>query len=931
MSKLKYIIFFLTLLFSWEEVFSQEKDLGFILDSLELNSKADVYHAPFYDIDKKETVSTISTITGDELSNSSFLNLSDALQGKLSGLQLMSTTGEPGTNASYLSIRGKSSTTDYAPLVLVDGIARDWVDLNPEEIESITVLKDMTAKAIYGLNAANGVVLITTKRGISNKLKITVGYEQGIKTPTTKPEFLAADEYASLYNTARSNDGLAPHYTDDEIKAYRNGTDPILYPNNDYYGYAMKNDVTYRKGYLNFIGGSKKSNYFVHLGYVGQDGLENVGTTSSYDRINIRTNLGMKLTDVITGVVDVSGRVELYNTPNLSSGDYFNLLSTTRPNEYPIFIHKGGSRETDILGGSLHQPKNIYGELNYTGYDKNVDRSIQTRFGFDLDFNEHIMGLSADVYVAVDGSNTFEYGKDEGYNSYMPLAKTDDGYDLFQVKQGAKTDDQVRKTNSDYFSNTFYGNINYDRTFREKHKLSVNALGYRQTVSTSTQFYFIKTLHAGLNANYTFKNKYVLEGSSVWVGTNKLAKDKRVANSSAVGAGWIISNEGFLEENKILTHLKIKGSAGLMAYDPTIWTYMHLQRYGDGGVLVLGENNSVSRNTLIAHREENMELSYEQALELNLGIEVELFDALALEVNYFDNARKDMITNYAAVYPDYYGNDGAYFNNNSTLSEGIEGAISYNKTFGDIRLNIGANLMYQQTKWEDVLQMENLPEGMNQENRPIDGMYGYRNQGLFQSDNLARFSPSQTFGTVGAGDIRYQDINGDGVINNDDQEYIGNTSPTLSYGIQFGISYKNVNLFVAGAGFAGHYRYNDSKYYQMSGLDNYSEVARNSWTPELGADATYPALTTTKGENNYVTSDFWLEKADFFRIKNVEVGYTLPRKESRKFESKFFIRANNLFEVSAAENKNVDPERPNSGITEFPIMRSYTMGINLNI
>lgn len=936
MSIKKYILFPVCLMFGLMEAQAQipESDFKAKADSIQKATEAKVYRTSFKAVDKKHAVRTMSTITGEELTSYADMNISNALQGRLLGLQVIHNASTPGSGSASITVRGKSRDSNNDPLILVDGIERDWISLNAEEIETITVMKDMTAKVLYGLKATNGVILIQTKRGVRNSFKVSAGYEQGIKTPTSSPEYLSADEYATYYNQARVNDGLAPLYTEEQIQTYKNGTDPILFPNVDFHDYALNKQTDFKRAYVNFLGGSQKSAYFVHLGYANEGGMEKFGNKTSYDRINVRANLDLDLADWVTVKADLSGRVEFRDSPNMTSSEFFTLLSTTRPNEYPVFIEETGDRESNILGGSLFKTRNVYGEMMYAGYDQRVDRNIRTRFGFDFNLNNYVQGLKAGVYASLDGNSRFEYGKNEGYSTYVPLSMLDDGYDLLQVQQGVKSDDQVRKANSDFLSTTFYAHINYNRVFAEKHKVGLTAIGYRQTTSTSNSTQYGKTLHTGLSADYIFDGRYILEASAVLAGTNKFAEAERLAPSSAIGLGWIASNESFLKGNEIVTFLKLKGSWGVMAYDPAYWTYPHLQRFSENGTANFGDSNGNKFPAWSPSRDSNEDLGYERAYEFNLGTEFTLFKQLSFEVNYFNNARRNMHTNYGNIYPDYYGYDGAFFNNNTVLSTGLEVAVNYHKSFGDLRLDVGANLMHQKATWDKMRQVDGIIEGLNREGLPVDGIYGYRNNGLFGSVADIEGSPKQYTGNVRAGDIKYQDLNQDGKVDMDDREYLGNSTPTLSYGVQINATYKNFNLFIAGAGLAGHYRNNNSSYYQLNGRDKYSELAKDSWTPETAGTAKYPALSTAQAENNFVTSDFWLEKAGFFRLKNIELGYTLPETLVQKMggvQSKVFLRGSNLFEITASENKNLDPERPNTGITNYPIMRSFTMGVSINL
>ncbi|MBB3696882.1 SusC/RagA family TonB-linked outer membrane protein [Flammeovirga yaeyamensis] len=884
----------------------------------------------FRKVSKDRFVGVANGIHGDDLSTSNEMNLSNTLQGRILGLQVTTNANTPGGGGASIYVRGKDRNDSNSPLFLVDGIDRPWQDLNPEEIDQVVVLRDATAKILYGSRAANGVVLITTKRGnASTGLHISGGFEFGMKTPTSTPEFLGADEYAQYYNQARLNDGLPTYYSDQQINAYRNGSDPLLNPNNDYRSFALKESATYQKGYLNFQGGTQKTKFFAHLGYTGDGGLEALGYQTTYERFNMRANVDIELSKWATLKTDVAGRAEFRNKPAISTADFYTDLSATRANEYPIFIQEGTNRENTILGGSLNHPKNIYGELNYGGYDIQNDKNIQTRMGFEFDFDDYVKGLSADVYASMDYNSMFRYGKNEGYNSYAVVMPQGDDYKYQLVNSGLKSDDQVRKASSDYYSNAFYGSINYDRTFNEIHQLLVTGVGYVQSTSDSQSFQVHKHLHSGLTANYMLNNKYVVEGSSVIVASNTLQNHNQSMWTYAGGLGWIVSNENFLKNNDVLTYLKLKGSAGVLAHNNSLNYYSEILRYGESGDARFGPTNNNRYPVWVPQAYGNEDLEYEKSVELNLGTELALFRNIYMEANVFRNARKDMPVYMNDFYPDYMGGNQMMMNYNSTLSNGLEVMVSYMKQLGHWHLGVSGNFMYQQTKWDEVLEFKYDENYLSQKGMPIGNIYGYRNLGFFQNAQDVESSTHQTFGPLRPGDIKYRDLNNDGVIDEDDKEFLGTTDPTMTFGIQLNIGYKNFNLFVHGTGLAGHYLNNSSMYYQFDGLMNYSEIARGAWTEATANEATYPALTTGQSTNNFQNSDFWLERGNFFRIKSVELSYTMPKKIVKKMagiESTFTLRGNNLFEFTSIKNKNLDPERPNTGVTNFPIMRSVTLG-----
>lgn len=891
-------------------------------------------------ISKRSTTGSVSGIQGKKLESYSDLAFSNALQGRLAGLTVSSNPGSPGNNGASFFVRGLSRGSADGALVIVDGIERPINDLIPEEIEKIEVLKDPSSKLLYGPRAANGIISVTTKRGKANTRVIKVNAEYGTMMPTRLPEYLNAYEYATLYNEARGNDGLAPRYSAADLAGYQisAGENDQRYPDADYYDYFLNDAAPFTRANLEFSGGDELTQYALVVGYTGTKGLETI-SPSMNDRFNVRGNIDLEITPSLSAFVGLAGIIHATNSSDINSGAFFSGLSSHRPNEYPFIIDSEelatASEEVGVsfvppLGGSLLRPDNLYGRLMYGGSQQGQDFTGQGNFGLDLKLDKIATGLAAKAYFSFDNYQSFSRGISEDPITYgQRWFQTVDARDTvayYALRKRSIQANQTRRGHRIARSMGWVGNLNYNASFAD-HGISANVSYFYYRNEASGQIQDVENTNLSARAAYSFRNKYYIEGSLAYMGSNRFAPEQRHLLSPAGGVAWILSEENFLKDNGLIDFLKVKGNFGIIGYDRATDFYLFENRWYHNGNVQFDEQNknSIPRSSLELLG--NPDLTWEKSRELNVGIEALAFNQrLEFGVDYFDQLRYDIILRPGTHYTALHGTLFPYTNYGETSNKGVDGFIRWHQAMGDFQLAIGGNFVYSKNevlKTNEVLYPE---EYLWQSGRSSDALFAFVADGLFTDQAQVDSHPFQTLGPYGVGDIRYQDLNADDLIDSRDKQMIGNTFPRTTLGVDLNLRYKGFGLFALFTSELGVDRMLNNRYYWNNGEDKYSVMTRDRWHAANNPDGTYPRLTTFNGVNNFTGSTFWMEDGSFVRLKNVEVSYTLDKLGAVAKRCKFFVRGTNLLVVSGI--KDLDPEVPNGGLTDYPVLRTMTGGVS---
>lgn len=845
-------------------------------------------------------------------------------------------------------------------LVVVDGIPRSAGSLNLQEIDQISVLRGISARLLYGAQADRGVILVKTKRGKAFKRTMNVTAETGILDPISFPNYLGAADYMTLYNEALSNDGRDPLYTQVQIDNTRSGTDRILFPDEDFYNSTyLKDRSSFQKLIMESSGGNQAAQYYVNLGWNRIGTLLNLGegADENTDRINLRGNVDYQLNEWLSMSLDGIALIDITRGPRFSNfdgnpnttDDFWSISTGIRPNAFPTLIPSnrledsgllpsavlvGGDR---VLGGSADaqfSEVNLYGELTRNGFQVNTNRVVQINTGLDFDLGGIAAGLTAKAFLSFDFINTFIRQQENAYAIYQPVTTVDTAgnavvaYNKIGVDE--KRDDQSISNNNIGFNRRLglYGILDYDRQFDNDNHLKITGVAYRDQFEELGILQTQKNLHFGLRGNYMIRGKYIFEATGTYAGSPRFTDDQQFAFSPAVGLGWVLSEESFLENSSLFTYLKMTASWGILNTDQGIESYYlyrtSFEEPGNFGDRVYNYNNEVSSNNALNIVTGNPNIGWIKRREINLGLEAMLGRSLWLEANYFNTESYDQITKLTATYPSVLGgSDFTPFENFEAYSDqGIELGIKLYKMKGNFRYSIGGNFVYAEPTASEVNEPDALLRYRKRAGQVSDGYFAYVADGFFRDQADIDNHALQTFGAVQPGDIKYKDLNGDGVINENDQQLIGNSRPRFQYGLNLRLGYGGFDLFVQGVGQTGQERYFNDPYYWVFGNRKYSEVVLGRWTPETAGTATYPRLSSTSNSNNFRNSTFWLYEDNWFNLRRVQLTYAFPLSVNGIKKVSVYVRGANLLTLSEIREKR----ELNIGST--PQTRSFALGLN---
>lgn len=905
-----------------------------IVDSQEEALRARKVKVPFGELANERVVGSISTITQSEITTAD-LDVNSALIGRTPSLNVRKFSSQPGNDNTGLLVRGfhtivlnKNSNNEINasqnPMIVIDGIAnRTLESLNFYEIESITVLKDVTAKALYGAQAANGVILVTTKRGQEGVKAATFSAEAGFRRPTHIPDFVDGFEYATLYNEALANDGAERLFTRrDRIGLLSAGINDTL-PSVDFYDRYLKNFTSFQRLYGTYTNSDNNFTYFLSAGVVAENGLEAIGQQTEYRRFNIRGNLDFKASEVFSFRLDIASRLDFTNSNRLTysnwagNSSFFTTMSTQRPTDYPIFIAPGR------LGGSEDVSTNIEGELTQAGFVKDELRTSQLRTSAIIDFAPlGVEGLKLDNSVAVDAISSLRFGKEEEYARF-----DSDGN---QLGLDNPTSDQTVNSSDLSRIYAFTSTLTYDKVIGRSDFSVLSNFMYQER-ERGGLVQPTKNMNWGTRINYMLDSKYVIEANVSYMGTNILEKGNRFRAFPSAGIAWIASNEKFLENVSAVSFLKLRASYGQIGFDANLPFFAFRSGFGQIGSTQFGLDQSPQNEP--AHHistNGNPAIDYEVSTELNIGISARLFKNLSLEIDLFNEDRTDIPMFVNTVIPSYVGELTIPLQNFGEVNnQGFEVELGYLGEFGQVAYRVGGFLAYTKATFERTGDLE--PEDyLNRDGQPLDRILGYQANGFFTDDSQVNGS-NRLDQNVTAGDLRYTDVNGDGFLNANDRYVIGNSLPRTTFGFNFNVSYQDFSLFVLTQGSAGFNRVRGGwTSYTGRGNQKFAANARNSWTPD-NQNASHPRLTSLNTNHSYVNSTFWLTDDYFFTFRNVELRYSLPLAVRDRLGSpadfSVFLRGTDLLSISNDMDFNSD--NPTAGLTNGFLMKTASIGITV--
>ena len=903
-------------------------------------------------------------------------SLTTTLAGRLAGVVAVQRTGEPGKDAADIWIRGISTPNTSSPLVLVDGVERSFNDIDPEDIESLTTLKDASATAVYGVRGANGVILIKTKPGKVGKPTVSADYYESFTRFTKMVDLADGITYMNAANEAMRNDGIATKYTEDQIRNTIAGKDPYLYPNVDWLKEIFNDWGHNRRVNVNVRGGSEKVAYYASVSYFNETGMtvtdKNIDTYDSkmkYSRYNFTTNLNIDVTPTTKVEIGAQGYLGEGNYPAISSADLYNAAMSISPVEYPKMFFVNG--EAFVPGTSTNNNfNNPYSQATRRGYDNLTKNQIYSNLRVTQDLDMLTKGLKLTAMYAFDVYNEIHVHQDRAESTYNFL-DTSVPYDmngqpiLQRIYEGSNVLSYKQETSGN--KKTYLeASLNYDRTFNDDHRVRALFLFNQQ----SKLLYPKGTLEDAIpyrmmgiagRATYSWKDRYFAEFNIGYNGAENFSPKHRFGTFPAFGVGWVVSNEKFWQPlSKAVSFLKIRytdGKVGNSEVSDRRFMYLdQMKENGDYGYK-FGPNGT----KWSGYETVNMavDLIWEESRKQDLGIDLKLFnDDLSIVFDLFKERRENILLKREHSIPSFLGyNTSAPYGNIGIIeNKGFDGTIEYNKRINkDWVIALRGNVTFNKDKWIQGELPEQKYEWMNQYGHNINGVKGYVAEGLFtqtEIDDMARWESlsdankaitpkpfASQFGTVKAGDIKYKDLNNDGQIDAYDQTYISRGDvPTTVYGFGFTVGWKDLSVGMMFQGVAGAERVlNGSSVNPFNGGGGSGNLYSNigdRWTEENpDQNAFYPRLSygseTTSNINNFQKSTWWVRNMNFLRLKTLQISYNLPKPWVNKVHLKnaaVYVMGTNLFTLSRF--KLWDPELNTDNGASYPNTTSYSVGIN---
>lgn len=935
----------------------------------------EVVHLGYTSQLRHEISGAVSTVSGEELEGIPVANFAQTLPGRLSGLFTQETSSELSKANTNLYVRGLAAARASGPLVMIDGILTAYLGtqtldyLTPSEIESVTVLKDASTQALFGIQGANGIIVITTKRGKKGGLKIDGRIEQSVQEATTRPTFFNSAQYAEMRNQAAYNDGLGENYffTDQQIQNYRSGENPEMFPNNNWYDMFMRDVAFMERVGVNVSGGSENVQFFSNVNFMHQGSPFKVDETiynptqAEYNPnvnntwINYRTNVDMKLNDYLSGFIRLSGNVRrerlpggLGNTNPIYSSLFYMPPNTFGPVTPEVIDYETG--EVLDPGGEVITTERVgtptYGMLNRRGYRRSTITNTMSQFGLNLDMGFLTEGLTMTGVLAYQTNSGGHLNTTQDYERWV---RTSNEYELGFNRIGSQLNTPLvySKNHHYYYHLTYKANLNYNRDFG-RHQVGGMAYSFYQNLTkadvASPWLLPYNRLSTGFQATYGYDDRYLAKFDVGYSGSEQYARESRFVVTPAVSAAWVISNEAFLKGSNLLSFLKLRASYGKTANDESGNPRF---AYTDNVTVAGGGPIPYFQYMVFENQIGNPNIQAEISTKQNFGVDLGLFNSLLFSVDVFKENMDNMVVAPTGRVPMYQGVPlGNYPRTNTGVFEnkGYEISADFKRTFNrDLTVFAGGMFSYA----------ENTVVNSNQPQLPSDYAYMDRQNGFsygqqfgylvdYNSGNgffntqaeLDNSGLTYAFGEPRVGDLRFQDLNNDDVIDQRDQAPIGTGAiPRIIYGVSGGMNVKSFDLSFLFQGIGDY-----SSIYGGLGVHEtdydgvFGALHQNAWTQERfenGELITAPALSTQTTVNRQA-NDFYSYDRSYLRLKNVELGFTLPQTATRAISAqkiRFLLSGQNLLTWDNMPSDDFGPE--SGGYASFPVYRVYNLGLNI--
>lgn len=934
-------------------------------DSVEAKKKV---HVAFRDMDADKLLGGVSYVDMEELQKKDYTtgSLDDlyALVGGWNGNNLW------GMDTEKLDNNDNSNM----PLVIIDGVKRPSNNVLPSEIKQVTFLKGAQAVVLYGPKAAKGAILITTKRGTVDGLQVQVNANTGFHVAKEFPEYLGSAEYMTLYNEARANDGLTPRYSQQDIYNHASGLNPYRYPNVNYYSDEYIRKVYNRSDVTAEIqGGGQRAHFYTNINYYRSEDLLNFGNAKDNytDRFSVRGNVDLTLNKLIKCFANASAT--FYNN-HKNKGNFWGEASSMRPNFpenaaplIPIdMVDPYASNALAILGKSLNlldgkyfpggtkaNQTNAIADCYFGGKTNSVSRQFQFDAGLIYDLNKFVKGLSFKTQFAIDYAASYDLSYDNKYAVFIPTWSNYNSNDVI-VGLTQQNDEIVSghmvMSNSKYRQTiSWNGHFDYDHTFAGKHHVTGMLLGNMYTTTSSGTYHRYTNCNLGLLGSYDYMGRYFAEVALAGVHSSRLAEGNRDAISPSFTLGWNIAKESFMKDS-FVDDLMLSASYSDLNED--IDVYMGDQYYylyeaqwktsGGGFSWNEGNHSDITYSTIGS----NPALDFIHRKEYSVSLRGSFFNRLiSADLTFFNSDMDGFIIQNPSMFPSHLsgGINGSSFkpaiNNNIQNRKGIDFSVTAQKQLGKVHATLGVVGSYVKTKYkkyDEIVEWDNL----RVEGHAIDAIRGYNCLGFYTYDDFDKNEETGKLtlksdlptpkigGTIQPGDLKYEDVNGDRVLDTNDLVDLGTWSSPLHLGFNLTLKYKNFTLFMLGNGQFGGKTVNNGSYYYMSGENKYSVNARGRWTPETADVATHPRLTTLSSANNAAASTFWLISTDRFNLRKLQITYDFPQEVLKSKYVKalsIYLSGNDLLTIS--KHRKIFE----TSVGYAPQTRFYNLGVKVTL
>ncbi|MBZ4189903.1 SusC/RagA family TonB-linked outer membrane protein [Niabella beijingensis] len=901
---------------------------------------------------RKRVSGAVATVNGEVLERAPVANFTQTLAGRLPGLTTMETFSELSRATTDIYVRGFNSIRKNGPLVVIDGIPVSYNSsqsleyISPNEIESVSLLKDAATQAIYGIQGANGVLVIKTKRGIKGQLKVYSTFDESVQQVTTRPAFFNAAEYATLKNQAAKNDGTELPFTDAQIQQYRSGANPGLYPSTDWYDYFVKDLANMQRASVNLTGGNDRVQFYSNVNLMHQGGYFKTDQTK-YDPdannvwVNYRTNVDMVINKYLKTFIRLAGNVKRERTPGSGNSTVYSSIFQLPPNLYGPVTPDGQVVATNTIESPT------YGMLNRSGYYRHTVTNTTSQFGVDVDLGFLTKGLNLTGLFAYQTNSVGSLGTTQDYERYIRSANLDT---LAFTRLGSSINEPLKysKNHSYYYHLSYKADLNYERSFG-LHDVRAMAYMFYQNLTkadnASPGLLPYNRVSTGAELDYAYNERYLVKLDWGYSGSEQYARNKRYTGTPAASVGWVVSNESFLHGLNWLSLLKLRAAYGRTANDQSglsRFAYLNDIRLGGGGPI------GSLQYLITENKMANPDITAETSVKRNLGIDLGLFNAVTVSADLFHERMEDMVVGATGTIPAYQGVPLAgYPQLNSGIFEnkGYEISISFKKQLKkDLGFMIGGMYSYAKNTVISVNEATLTSDYVyrkKQEGYSVGQVWGYlvdksNGNGYFNTpEELNGNQLDHTrVGNPRLGDLKYTDLNHDGIIDDRDVAPIGTGAlPRVVYAFNGGINFRSFELNFLFQG-SGQYQTIESGMgvYETFNDGVFGSLHRNAWTPERyqsGAPITAPALSLTSS-SSHQPSDYYITDRSYLRLKNAELSYALPRAVLNAMhiqQVKLLLSGQNLITWDKMRSDDYGPE--GGGYSGFPVYRVYNIGIKV--